>query len=290
MRFGTITVSVDGPLGIYADGFARMLAGRGYRPRSIEGQLRLLGYLSSWMHVRGLDVGDVTLEVAQRFVEARRAAGYREFVSVRPGMAPILDHLRQVGAVAPAALATPARPEPAVLGAYGAYLIQERGLATSTIANYLSVARLFVAACASEGVTLGDVGAGQVSEFVLARCRLCRSGGALGDLVVGMRSFLRYLHLAGVTQTALAGVVPTATHPLSGSPRPVSPGQAAALLGRCDRRTASGRRDFAMLTLMLRMGLRVAEVTALRLEDFDWRQGEVRACQVFCVSSAFGFS
>lgn len=276
MRFGAITVSVDGPLAEYADGFRRMLIGRGYRPRSIEGQLRLMAHLSRWMEGQGLEGNDLTLEVVQEFLDSRRASGHREYVSVTPGLAPILDHLREGGAVPPPAPAIPHGPEAGVLGAYEDYLVHERGLAATTTSNYLSVARRFVAVCASEGSALTDVSAGQVSEFVLVECRMRRSGGAVADLVVGMRSFLRYLHLTGVAQTALAGVVPAAAYPPSGSPAPpVDPDQAAVLLRCCDRRTASGRRDFAMLTLMLRLGLRVGEVAALRLDDLDWRHGEV---------------
>jgi integrase/recombinase XerD len=48
-----------------------------------------------------------------------------------------------------------------------------------------------------------------------------------------------------------------------------------ALLKSCDRRTAYGRRDFAVLMLLSRLGLRSGEVAALRLEDIDWRSGEL---------------
>ena len=141
----------------------------------------------------------------------------------------------------------------------------------------MRVARRFVAArCASgEGGLIG-VTAGQVSEFVLVECRTCRSGGAVKDVVVGMRALLRYLIVVGVTDTALDGAVPAAAHRPAGRAAPaVDPCGAALLLRRCDRRTAPGRRDFAILTLMLRLGLRAGEVAALRCADLDWRHGEV---------------
>jgi len=91
-----------------------------------------------------------------------------------------------------------------------------------------------------------------------------------------MRALLRYLHLAGVTQTVLVGAVPSAASwPASSLPQPINRGQAARLLNSCDRRTAVGRRDFAVLTLQLRLGLRVSEVAALELSDVDWRHGEI---------------
>ena len=62
---------------------------------------------------------------------------------------------------------------------------------------------------------------------------------------------------------------------LAGLPKALEPGQVAALLASCDQDTAAGRRDFAMLTLLARLGLRAGEVAALSLDDIDWRAGEI---------------
>ena len=147
-------------------------------------------------------------------------------------------------------------------------------MAASTVRNYVNVARQFVSQyCASGRTDLCGLTA--VSEFVLAGCRT-RDVGSAAILVVGMRALLRYLHLAGVTQTGLAGAVPSAASwPASRLPLPIDRRQAARLLLSCDRRTALGRRDFAVLTLLLRLGLRVGEVAALELTDVDWRHGEI---------------
>ena len=268
---------VSGPLAVYSDGFGLALARRGYRPSSIEGQLRLMAHLSCWLRTRGLAAGELTVDVAQRFVAERRRAGRREWVTVTPGLSPLLELLRRVGAVPPAAPLPPQDPGEVLLAGYGDYLTGERGLTANVVRNYMRVARRFVAArCASgEGGLIG-VTAGQVSDFVLAECRTCRSGGAVKDVVVGMRALLRYLFVAGVTDTALDGAVPAAAHRPAGSIAPaVNPGEAALLLRRCDRRTAAGRRDFAILTLMLRLGLRAGEVAALRCGDLDWRHGQI---------------
>ena len=157
-------------------------------------------------------------------------------------------------------------PVEVLLTAYQAYLVEERGLAASTVRNYLLVARQFVSWRCTTGVSgLDGVTATEVSEFVLAACR----SGSVGSgtlLVVGMRALLRYLHLAAITEMGLAGAVPSAASwPASSLPQPIDAGQAARLLGSCDRRTAMGRRDFAVLTLLLRLGLRVSEVAGLEL-------------------------
>jgi site-specific recombinase XerD len=234
-----------------------------------------MAHLSRWLVDRGLDEHALTSSVVEEFLRARRVAGYRQWLSTR-GMAPLLDHLRDVG-IAP--VCSPAMTDSVVevlLAGYRAYLIEERGLAASTVRNYVDVARRFVSQyCASGRTDLCGLTAAQVSEFVLAGCRT-RGVGSAAILVVGMRALLRYLHLAGVTQTGLAGAVPSAASwPASCLAQPIDRLQAARLLLSCDRRTAVGRRDFAVLTLLLRLGLRVGEVAALELTDVDWRHGEI---------------
>ena len=91
-----------------------------------------------------------------------------------------------------------------------------------------------------------------------------------------LRSFLRYGHLAGLVETDLsAAVLPVSGRRRSLLPQGIIRAQARALLGGCDRRRAIGRRDYAVIVLMLRLGLRAGEVAALRLEDIDWRAGQV---------------
>jgi integrase/recombinase XerD len=262
-------------LGPYADGFRSLLAERGYTSSSAAGQLQLMAHVSGWLVDRGRDGHDLTPAVVEEFLQARRVAGYGQWLSVR-GMSPLLDYLRDVG-VGPARSPVLANtPVEVLLTAYGAYLVEERGLAASTVRNYLYVARQFVSdRCASGRPELGGLTAGEVSEFVLAACRASSVGSAT-VLIVGMRALLRYLHLAGITPTGLAGAVPSAVcWPASSLPQPIDRGQAGRLLRSCDRRTAVGRRDFAVLTLLLRLGLRVGEVAALELNDVDWRHGEI---------------
>src|SRR4029077_10270088 len=147
-----------------------------------------------------------------------------------------------------------------LLAGYRAYLIEERGLAAWTVRNYVDVARQFVSqSCASGRTDLCGLTGAQVSEFALAGGRT-RGVGSAAILVVGMRALLGYLHLVGVTQTGLAGAVPSAASwAASRLAQPIDRRQAARLLLSCDRRTAVGRREFAVLTLLLRLGLRVGE-------------------------------
>jgi site-specific recombinase XerC len=120
--------------------------------------------------------------------------------------------------------------------------------------------------------------ASDITGFVLAASARYGSG-SLNNVTTGLRAFLRFLYVQGYTATSLAAAVLTAPGWRDGGmPRAATPDQVARLLASCDRRTAVGRRDFAILTVLARLGLRAREVAALCLDDVDWRAGEVVVC------------
>ena len=106
----------------------------------------------------------------------------------------------------------------------------------------------------------------------------CRSAGSLGNVITALRALLRFLFLRGYSPVPLAAGVPAvcAVH-RAGRSRTLTAGEVARLLAGCDRRTATGRRDYAILTVLVRLGLRAGAVAALTLEDIDWRAGELVA-------------
>jgi integrase/recombinase XerD len=142
----------------------------------------------------------------------------------------------------------------------------------------VDLVRPFVAGQATaDGVDLEHLSAGDVVGFVLASCR-DRAPRTAQLTVTALRSLLGFLHLDGVLATSLAAAVPSVANRRAGLPRFLEPDQVEALLASCDRDSTVGRRDFAMLTLMVRLGLRAGEVAALRLDDIDWRRGEIAVC------------
>jgi len=161
---------------------------------------------------------------------------------------------------------------------YRDYLLRERGLTAGSVAHWERVARLFLAERPEPlEDALRRLTAAEVTGFVVAQCAPGRrSGSAAKILTGGLRSLLRYLHLAGFTKMPLAQAVPRAAGwRLSSLPRPVEAEDVARLLASCDRTTVVGRRDLAILLLLARLGLRAGEVARLRLDDIDWRAGEV---------------
>jgi integrase/recombinase XerD len=264
-------VRVSGPLAEYAAGFAGYLAGAGYTPLSAANQVRLLAHLSRWLEGRGLSPGELTGLRAQEFLAARRGAGYTCRLSER-GLAPALGFLRGLGAVPEPECPVPVAAVDVLAGRYRSYLAGERALAASTIRYYLDEARGFLAG--REG-RLAGLAAAEVGGYVAAECRR-RSTGMAKILVTALRSLLRFLVLEGLVAPGLQDAVPSVAGWRGGGlPRALPDGQVAALLASCDRDTARGRRDFAVLTLLARLGLRACEAAALELDDIGWRAGTV---------------
>jgi site-specific recombinase XerD len=188
----------------------------------------------------------------------------------------VVDHLVGCGAVPAPQPRSPGTPAEELVERYRSYLVSERSLAASTARGYVRVARLLLSRLSStDGLELGELTAAEVSRFVLAECGQ-RSVGSAKNLVAALRSLLGFFFLEGLTTSPLAGAVP-AVAPWRGArlPRALEEKAAARLLSSCDRRTTAGRRDYAILVLLVRLGLRAGEVAALELDDLDWRAGEV---------------
>ena len=168
------------------------------------------------------------------------------------------------------------RPEDAtgqLLEEFAEYLANERGLAPGTIANYRVIAALFVHACDPEPLATGRLEAGDIDAFLLARCARSSVGSA-ARTVSALRAVLRFFYLHGYIATASTAAChkPPLGVRLENS-RALDPRDVRLLLASCDRRRSTGRRDFAILTVLARLGLRANEVATLNLDDIDWRAG-----------------
>jgi integrase/recombinase XerD len=268
-------VRLSGPLERYAVGFGSELLRRGYSRFTTTLHLQLLANLSRWLEAEGRDAGDMTPDLLERFASARRAVGYRHQRSTR-ALAPLLGYLRELGAAPPPAVVSPGSPLGELLERYRRHLVVERGLHSSTVSDRVREARCFLAAQVGGGeLELGHLSSADVNRYVLGETQRSSRGHAKG-LVCALRSLLRFLAIEGRVDGSLAEAVPSVAHwRLSGLPKALEPEQLERMLGCCDRATVAGRRDFAVLMLLGRLGLRVGEVAALELDDVDWRSGEI---------------
>jgi len=269
-------VRMTGPLTKHAGSFGEALLAVGYTPLSARLQLELMAHTSRWLEANELGAEDLTVSRVEEFLEVRRSEGHTHLRSPK-GMAPMLEYLRGVGATPAAARAEPASAAERLLADYGSYLLTERGFTPSTALRYVGSARPFVTqrqTGADGALCLEDLSPREITQFVLRECGW-RTAGSGKCAVVRLRSLLRFLHVAGHAPD-LAWAVPSGpSWRLASLPKGVSRREVAALLATCDRRTAAGRRDFAILTVLVRLGLRCGEVAGLELGNVDWRAGEM---------------
>jgi len=256
-----------GQLGSQVEGYRAWLASRGYTPQTVRNMLADLGQLGLWMSREGLVPANLGEDAMVAFAVARQAAGHRRALGPR-AMIPLLSYLREAG-VTPAA-----KP---LLGEYRMWLVQERGLAAATVLRYESTARRFLQQQAMAGGVLQPAGltGADVNTFLLRECGRVSAGSAKGR-VAELRAVLRFLYLQGFTPLRLGTAVPpVGGWRLAALPPTMTTADVQLLLDSCDRSTDVGVRDFAIMTLVARLGLRSIEVARLELRDVDWRAGEL---------------
>lgn len=266
-------VRVTGPLAPFAALYKEKLGQVGYTPLSVVNELRQFAHFSRWVESRGVGLERLDSEAVAQFVAVRRVEVGGKATS-SASLALLLDSLREAGVVAEEPAPPEASGAEAVLARFERYLLAERGITAQTAGAYVLRARRFVAGQASGG-DLGSLQARDVTAAVLAESARVSVGG-VQMLVASLRAFLRFCFLEGLTETDLSAAALAMTgRRRSSLPRGVSASQAAALLGSCDRRSSVGRRDYAVILVLLRLGLRASEVAALVLDDVDWRAGEL---------------
>ncbi len=262
-----------GPLAPFKDGFVARLVAHGYVSSGLAGQRALFGHLDRWLGAVGLQLADLTPAVLNEFLQARRAEGYSTKLT-RRGLGPLLNYLEHLQIYAPPV--SPTTVLDGVLEQFHRHLANERGLGEGTARGYLCVARRFLSTCSLPlEASLAELSPSDVTGFVLARSPELSVAG-MQTVVSGMRALLRFLYTAGLTDRKLAAAVPTVARRREDLPRSLSSEHVERLLQGCDRTAPVGIRDFAILTLLARLGLRAGEVASLRLDDVDWVAGELR--------------
>ena len=273
---GPSHVRVSGPLAPYADGFRAALDAWRFSPWSQMFYLHLLADVSRWLDRHGLGPSGLTDANVSAFRQDRRSRGRARFRGTQ-GLVLLVSFLRDAGAVPPPTAAEPGDETAVLVAEFAGYLAGERGLRPQTIVLYSGTARRFLNSLPDGGDgILAGLTADAVRSFVIAESGR-RGTGSLKNQVTAVRSLLRFLHLRGRVPDPVDGAAPAAAGwhrpPLT---RQIRPGDVAAILASCDRDTHAGRRDYAILMLLSRLGLRAGEAAAARTGDIDWRSGTLR--------------
>jgi site-specific recombinase XerD len=266
----------EGPLAAHLASFANFVGEQGYRAFSLKRHVRIAAGFSRWLGQSGIQVHSICSAHAVEYLRDRAR-------HLRPGRGDtaVLQHLitflRREGVI------PQEKVEPARLTAvehcvqdYAQYLCEARGLATATIINYVPFVREFLKQqFGEEGATLSRLNAGDVVGFVQHRVpRLHLKRAKL--MTSALRSFLRYAHYRGDIPLDLAAAVPVvANWSMTSIPRAIAADEVRQLLGSIDRDQPTGRRDYAILLLLARLGLRAGEVAFLELDDIDWNTGQL---------------
>jgi len=237
--------------------------------------MRLLAALGTWLEQEGLTISDLDEPAIDAFLRCR----YRGFCQHRDDRAVltfVLAYLREKGLIAPVAEQHATDEGLPIREAFHQHLVSQRNLAPSTVRTYLdTVGRFLGWRFGKQSLELGALCAQDVTGFMLEQARRY-SAGHTQLIASGLRGFLRFLLQSGAIATDLAQYVPApARRQLSGLPKFMPAEDVERLLQSINQDCPQGLRDYAIVLLLARLGLRAREVAALRLEDVDWDAGEL---------------
>jgi site-specific recombinase XerD len=263
-----------GPWAGYVNTYTRLIEERGYSPQCVREQTQLISRFTEWLWRGHTEIRALDETLVQRFLSRQQKAG-RTRHGDAAALYRFLHMLREQG-VTPLQQQPPPSPKQRLITNYKRYLLEERGLAPATVINYVAYVDQFLWTRFRQGpLSLRQLRAPDVTSFVRQKAHKLKSKCA-HLLVTALRSFLRYLQHQGKITTDLAVCVPVvACWSFAVLPKFLPTASVRRMLQRTKRRTPVGRRDYAILLLLARLGLRACEVVALNLEDIDWENARL---------------
>jgi site-specific recombinase XerD len=264
----------SGPHGQFVERYAARLMGDGLVRHGTWRCFNVVGGLLSWIASRRCVLADLDERMVEQYL--RHRAGKQ---SIQPGDRSALKRwlsvLREEGAIAPAVL-PPVTSHDRIFNEFDAYLRTERGLAPKSIVRHLPIVRRFLhEVCPAGDDDLGKISQEEVIRYI-ERHAQDWSPGTGKAMCWSLRAFLRYLYHQGLNPRALADCVPSIRRwKFASLPTFLAAAQVQRALDGCDRATSMGRRDYAILMMLAKLGLRAGEVATLTLDDIDWRASEM---------------
>ena len=267
-----------GPLGSHIDSFAQILIVQGYKTKTAKHKIRIVADLSWWLDQQRLTATDLDEITLNKFLlyKGRRGSIFKiEFSTVRQ----LLKHLRNSGVVTDSVQVDDDCKRRLIENNFTEYLAQERGLKQATIDTYLPIAGQFlINQFGAEPIVLNNLRPNDIVSFIL--CNTEALSAKRAQLIVcSLRSFFRFLYQQGETTIDLSpSALTVANRCFTGLPKFLESEQVERLLRCCNQNTLMGQRDYAILLLLARLGLRAGDVVHMALDDINWEVGEVIVC------------
>ncbi len=259
--------------------YVAWLAGQGYSTKSIWRRVPIAFAFGEFARQRGArSAGDLPALV-EAFVAGRVAAHDARTGSTRPMAKEVRGPVEQMLLVVVPGFEPTGRPHHTqpfadVAPRFFDYLVEERGLRPASVLGYRHHLDRFEAYLRRIGVeSLGELSPAILSAFVVERAGAGLARSTVRDGAGVLRVFLRYVHREGILASDLSSAVGwPQVYRLSSIPRSISWDAVNKVLAGVDRRTGAGRRDYAILLLLVTYGLRGREIAALTLDDIDWKR------------------
>lgn len=269
-------VKITGPLAPYLPRILNFLSLKSYSPLSAVNLVRLTSHFSGWLERRRISPEMLTYEQIDAYFQYRRRIGRTGFIS-RRALSPILECLSEEGIIKLTEQQQRQRKAPLeeLLDDYSEYLIKERSIGENSRKFRLKVGRELLTLKCERMRKPSSISAKNLSEFILAKFKRF-SVSSCQVYVTALRCIVRYLFIRGEISVDISSAVPAvARWRMKSLPKALSRNEIDRLLLSCDRRTHDGRLSYAVLLLMIRLGLRAGEAGALKLKDIHWRQGQI---------------
>jgi len=263
------------PLVSYLDAFSNVLSGQGYARSTTKQKIQDISELGQWLQKRNLAIEELNESCINKFIRHRKKRNHLhrgdQFTFKQ-----FIVFLRDKGVLSAVTPKIKDSEIQRIENNFTQYLQQERGLSQATLDNYLPTVRRFLTErFRSKKIIFDKLCPQDISRFIL-RYAHTMSPGRAQLMTSALRSFFRFLHVRGEIDIDLAAAVPTvARWRFSGIPKFLKPEQVKRVLQGCDKNTATGQRNYAILLLLARLGLRAGEIVHLELDDIFWEVSEL---------------
>jgi integrase/recombinase XerD len=259
----------EGPLGPYIDAYAEQLCVQGYTRSTGRLCIRSVAQLSHWLKEQKIPLEQITPQDVEIYSRSRPRC-------LRPALRQFLSFSRLEEFSTKQNISGEKTPVELMKAEFARYLEQEIGLVSRTRASYIQFAERFLEAQFPAGpIELGRLGPREIIRFVQSEAGLVPRS-RVQVMTVAIRRFLRFARYRGEVCTDLAACVPRVAHWREATlPKYLSPSEVQIVLASCNCETPIGKRDYAILLLLARLGLRAGEVVGLELGDIDWYNGVI---------------